>query len=375
MVLSGLKVILQAAFFVAIPRWAPTSVASTTYLVMAMSAVINPVAALGSQFRAIKAVAAGRDLGSTIAAATLGLLAASALAMAMYVPYRGSLAAGTLATVTSYIAVNYVRLYVDAVAQGAGHYNLCQAAYIAFWAAKLLGVGLLSMSGDVSFGELVVVEAVASSPWMCVATVIAVRAHEFGAWRPTWEEDFSVSIATLARMGWMEGDKLLLGLIADPSAYVEYSLAIRPSTAGIALVAAVIGVATPRLIRGSPEIIATLLREGRLPVALACAAVVLGSAGILILYPESVRATAPVMLISLLAVPGYFVSHVYADYVFYRYGGAPRLAANLIGATTVAMGGILVAWSGAVPIMATAAILSYLLVVVFTRAYLRRVSQ
>lgn len=364
-----LRIALQAMFLLLLPRWVDETTASVTFLVISMAAFINPAAALGSQFNAIKAAGRGARPGAAIPPFGAGMVLAFGLACGIAVIYRHADIAAPAELMACYVLINYVRSFADAVGQGAGRYNLVQVAYTAFWLAKVGTVWILFEQGSApGFGALVCIELVCSCPWFLAAAFYVARHFDLMSWRQiSVGQELSVTFATLVRTAWMEADRLLLPFVVSPSTYVAYTVANRSATVGIALVSAHLGVLTPHIVRAKRETLPVLWRSGRRIELLALTATLVGDVVVLLLYPHLAWQVRAVMAVTLLLVPAYLWAHIFADFAFYHLGAWARAKANVVGFTFVAVGVGLVGLFGPVYFASIGQVLACLAVLIVSK--------
>lgn len=340
---------VQGAFLLIIPRCASGHVVEAAFLAISISSFINPVAALGSQFHAIRAADTSREVLRDAVPTFLCGIGISALASVA----AGALYSGHVPMIASalalYVVANYLRSFVDAYAQGIGRYASVQWAYVVFWCVKIAGItfvpGLLGVH-HVNFGYITALEIVCSSPWTFVAMVLTRRGLPGANWRPQFVAELGTTFAVIVRTAWMELDKLLLPFFVGSQAYIDYTIANRASLVGITMVAAQLGTLTPTFVRAPRGEFAALRRTALKvePLALAGTA----AAGLVVLGATN-HLDRDVIVVSGLSIPlvsTYLRGHIFADYVFYHRGPWARSISNLVGLGTV-LCAILVTASGA----------------------------
>lgn len=340
---------VQGAYLLVIPRYASGQVVEATFLAISISGFINPVAALGSQFHAIRAADTSREVLRDAVPTFLYGIGISALAStAAGGIYVDQVHLGGYILVV-YVVSNYLRSFVDAYGQGVGRYGSVQWAYVLFWCAKIAGITfvprLLGVH-HITFGYITVLEVLCSSPWLVLALVLTRKGLPGANWRPHFLVELGTTFAVIVRTAWMEVDKLLLPFFVSSQAYIDYTLANRASLVGITMVAAQLGTLTPMFVRAPrdefPAIRRAALRVE--PLALAGTA----AAGLVVLGATN-HLDRDVIVVSALSIPlvsTYLRGHIFADYVFYHRGPWARSVGNLVGLGTV-LCAILVTAAGA----------------------------
>lgn len=371
--LTAAKVGLQAGFFLLVPKAFDDGVAAALFLAFALQSFLCPTAALGSQFRLIKALATGATgIRSAITTAGIGSLICLVVAPLLCLIYAH--AAFTPAALALYCVANYVRLFSDALAQGSGRYNVAQAAYIGFWGVKIAVVAsvLIVPTWRLDFTHLSLLEAGLSLPWAITAGVwLSRRALRPSLGAVRWREELQLTLTTGSRSLWMEADRLILPIAASAAFYVDYNLIGRVATGAVTLVSAILASMTPDIVRAEPSELSGLTRRGRAPVALATVAYAVGAAVTICLYPQ-LRGEWLVALALAVVLPALvFWSHIYLDHVFYHHDPVRRLRSNLLGAGVVALASALCALHASAVVATLGVIGSYTITGLLARHWSR----
>ncbi len=359
LVLTAAKVGLQAGFFLLAPLVLRDEVAAAMFLAFAIQAFLCPSAALGSQFRLVRSLSTHspnlRSATSTFYVGLLVLVVAVPILLTVYGDVMF-----TIFSLLAYLTMNYVRIFADAIAQGTGKYNVSQSAYLGFWATKFAFLGLVHLvDAAPGFSDLALLEVVTSIPWVAFAVHWLWKRKLGPSLSIRWAEEGILTVTTASRNAWMEADRLLLPLVATSAFYVDYSIIGRVSTGAVALVSSFLASVTPHIIRSRPEDLDTFLRKGKMPVAAATGAYVVGACVVVAMYPSVRGEMALALGIGVLIPPLVYWSHIYLDYVFYNESPTKRLISNLIGTFIVAAAALVCGPVGSASVVVAGIVLSY----------------
>ncbi len=370
-----IRTALQAFYLLTLPRLVSTDTAAQVFLAISVSTVVAPLASLGSQFRLIKALAVGREnLEDIVPSYFIGFLVLTGVAGAVTQVYGIATTTHFFAFFTIYLLTNYARVFADTLAQAFAVYNLSQIGYIALWALKLLATWGLSHEITVNFAAISLLEVGISAPWIC-ATCIYIRRHwPVNTLRVPWREDLQIIVATGVRSVWLEADRLLLPLFLGADSYVSYSIASRAAVGAQALIAAYLGVITPKIVRANSRSVQALYRSGVRITAIATVAYFLGAAAILVVYPSLSATYVTILILGLTLVPTYYAASIYSDYVFYNISASSRITINLLGASITIVGVGLTALTHWVPTTTIGLLASFTLGTVYAKYRIRKSS-
>jgi hypothetical protein len=368
-----IRTALQAGYLLLLPRLVDTETAAQVFLAVSVSTVAAPLASLGSQFRLIKTLAAGRgNLKDVIPSFLIGPLLLIGVAGLVSRIYSIGFAPYFFEFFAIYLLVNYLRMFADTLAQGYSIYNVSQIGYIALWGLKLFATWSISRQVPVNFGMIALIEVGVSIPWIGVTCTYMRRHWPIDAFQLPWKEDLQIILATGVRSIWLEADRLLLPLFLGPASYVSYSIVSRAAVGAQALVSAYLGVITPKIVRSTARSIHLLLLSGIGITVIAIAAYLVGAGAVLVIYPNLGAMYILILVLGLALIPTYYAASMYSDYVFYNISASGRVTINLIGAGMTVVGIGLTAITNWVPATTIGLLASFSLGTAYAKYRIRK---